>query len=170
METPLEILKAFYEKVDRMAQTLEALNKDRLHCRAGCADCCLDGITVFEVESDYIRQTAPEILNQQPHPKGKCAFLDENNLCRIYPFRPYVCRTQGLPLRWFEYNESGIKVEYRDICPLNEQGPDIRFLEDRYFWEIGPFEQELADMQQKYKNGRMKRIQLRELFYSDHAV
>ncbi len=165
METPIELLQAFYKKVDQQVRPLERLNQKRLHCKAGCADCCLDGITVFEVEADYIKQMAPEVLKQPPHPKGKCAFLDGKDHCRIYPFRPYVCRTQGLPLRWFEYNESGLKIEYRDICPLNDTGTDLQFLDDKYFWEIGPLEQELADMQQKFKNGRMKRIPLRELFH-----
>ncbi len=165
MEELIALLEEFYQQIDAKVKALEKLNKNRLHCKAGCADCCLDGITVFEIEADYIKRKAQAVLQEKPHPKGKCAFLDDNNLCRIYNYRPYVCRTQGLPLRWFEYNENGVKVEYRDICPLNAAGPNIQFLDENYFWEIGPFEQELADLQSRFKNGRMKRIPLRQLFF-----
>ncbi|WP_457565408.1 YkgJ family cysteine cluster protein [Caldithrix abyssi] len=165
MDSLIQALEAFYQKVDENVHKLEELNRARLHCKAGCADCCLDGITVFEAEAAYIRHKAESVLKEKPHRTGKCAFLDEADRCRIYAFRPYVCRTQGLPLRWFEYNESGFKVEYRDICPLNEKGPDLQTLDEKYFWEIGPAEQELAELQQKFKSGRLKRVPLRELFY-----
>ncbi len=165
MQHVISLLEAFYARVEEQVQHLEKLNQARLQCRLGCADCCLDGITVFEVEAEYIKQKAEPILKQKPHPKGKCAFLDAQNRCRIYAFRPYVCRTQGLPLRWFEYDENGLKVEYRDICPLNDTGSDLRFLDERFFWEIGPFEQELADLQQKFKNNA-RRVPLRSLFYT----
>ena len=28
----------------------------------------------------------------------ECSFLDEEGGCQIYPFRPIICRTHGLPL------------------------------------------------------------------------
>ncbi|MBK7707050.1 MAG: hypothetical protein IPJ30_15135 [Acidobacteria bacterium] len=55
-----------------------------------------------------------------PHTRGACAFLDQD-ACRIYPDRPYVHRTQGLPLRWIE-DDLEEAFKYRDICPLNEAG------------------------------------------------
>ncbi len=65
--------------------------------------------------------------------------LDADGACRIYEVRPYVCRTQGLPLRWVE-----AAVERRDICPLNEPGEPIEELPEDACWELGPIEERLA--------------------------
>ncbi len=70
-----------------------------------------------------------------------------------------MCRTQGLPLRWFEE-----QIEFRDICPLNEEGSPIEKLMADECWEIGPFEARLASMQANLDGGALQRVPLRELF------
>jgi Fe-S-cluster containining protein len=67
--------------------------------------------------------------------------------CRVYAHRPYVCRTQGLPLRVLlegegegEQNESGdesVPKEHRDICPLNADKLDVKALPADQCWTIG---------------------------------
>ena len=102
---------------------------------------------------------------QLPHPPGACAFLDAAGGCRIYADRPYVCRTQGLPLRWLEEREDGEWVEYRDICPLNEQGPPVEELELEDCWSIGIYEPRLLDLQEALQGpGPPRRVALRDLF------
>ena len=90
-----------------------------------------------------------------------CAFLDAEGACRIYADRPYVCRTQGLPLRWIEedFDET---IEYRDICPLNAAGEPVEDLEAADCWTIGPFEEELSMIQAG--TGDSARVPLRDLF------
>ena len=44
-----------HAEVDRRAEALAELHRDRLQCRRGCHDCCVDGLTVFEVEAERIR-------------------------------------------------------------------------------------------------------------------
>ena len=84
-----------------------------------------DQITVFEVEAEVIRRHHADLLAEgEPHAEGACAFLDGEGACRIYEHRPYVCRTQGLPLRWLEELD-GETVELRDICPLNDEDDPI---------------------------------------------
>ena len=153
--------------MDAAAGRIAARLGARLRCRRGCADCCVDGITVFSVEAERIRREFPGVLaGERPASAGRCAFLAEDGSCRVYPARPYVCRTQGLPLRWIDEDEDLQLVEMRDICPLNEPGPPIEELPAGDCWEIGPFEERLREIESRFTGGRPQRIPLRELFRS----
>ncbi len=159
-----EKLKEFYAEVKRQTVRLEKIHAERLNCKKGCSACCVDDITVFEVEAENIKQNHIALLKREkPQKKGVCAFLDKNNACRIYENRPYVCRTQGLPFRWFDEIEDQF-VELRDICPLNEEGEPIESLEEEKCWTIGEFEAKLAELQKEFGKGKMKRVRLRDLF------
>src|SRR5690606_23927416 len=140
---------------------LEARHAARLRCHEGCSACCVDDLEVFEVEADRIRRHCGEVLDATPHPVGGCAFLDGAGSCRIYAHRPYVCRTQGLPLRWHEEHEGEI-VELRDICPLNEPGEPLAELEPAACWTLGAAEEQLARLERE--GGAVKRVRLRDLF------
>jgi hypothetical protein len=149
----------FHREVDAAAAPLVELHRERLQCRRGCSGCCVDDITVFEIEADLIRARHAALLREgTPHPKGACAFLDTEGACRIYAERPYVCRTQGLPLRWVDED-----VEHRDICELNEPGTPLVQLRVRACWPIGPAETKLAALQVGF-GGDMRRVGLRQLF------
>ena len=168
-EPLFEILDDLYREVDLRTERLCDLHVARLRCRCGCCDCCEDGITVFEVEAWNIRRHYADLLTGgPPHPEGACAFLDGEGACRIYPNRPYVCRTHGLPLRWIGEPPDGSPVELRDICPLNEQGPPVEDLPAEACWHIGPFEEALAGLQSAVDGGRLRRVALRELFQTVH--
>lgn len=135
---------ALHAEVDVQARRLHVLHAERTQCRQGCHGCCEDDLTVFTVEAGRIRSAHAALLaHGTPGPVGGCAFLDSAGACRIYAERPYVCRTQGLPLRWLEDDH----VERRDICPLNEAGPPIEELEPDACWTLGPTEEKLARMQ-----------------------
>jgi len=41
----------------------------------------------------------------------KCIFLDENNRCKIYKNRPYVCRI-------YPFELDGIKLKEKHLCPV----------------------------------------------------
>lgn len=159
-----EHLQDFYREVDIETAKLAEIYKDRLQCKKGCADCCIDDLTIFRIEAENIRHSFPELLeNETAASPGQCAFLNETGACRIYDQRPYVCRTQGLPLRWFS-TEDFPPLEFRDICPLNESGQEITDISDDKCWTIGPFESRLADLQKKYFSATEDRIALRKLF------
>jgi len=160
-----ELLARFYEEVDQRAQTLVDMNKDRLHCQKGCSSCCVDDITVFQVEGDRIKQAHSQLLAEDtPHEPGACAFLDAEGACRIYEHRPYVCRSQGLPLRWLDETPDGRELEMRDICPLNDIEQDLKILPSDQFWQIGPFEEVLANIQTYSGQGDLPRVGLRDLW------
>ena len=164
-QAPEDDLARLYRDIDEVCARLHGLHQARLHCRPGCATCCIDGITVFAVEAQNIaRRHAGLLESGTPHAPGACAFLDERDQCRIYANRPYVCRTQGLPLRWFDDQENGTVVEMRDICPLNEKGAPVVELAPEECWTIGPFEERLAELQHHHSGAAMTRVRLRTLF------
>lgn len=144
---------------------MHVLHGARLACRRGCSACCVDGLTVFEVEAEPIRRHHAALLaTGLPHAEGACAFLDPEGGCRIYAQRPYVCRTQGLPLRWIE-EQDGQPVELRDVCPLNEAGPPIELLPADDCWTLGPVEERLARLQlAATASAAPRRTSLRALF------
>lgn len=65
-----------------------------------------------------------------PTPTTRCTMLDDEGDCLVYPTRPLICRTHGLPLayRVYEYDENGLPVgeddpEYMDLwCDMNFTG------------------------------------------------
>lgn len=122
---------------------------------------------MFAIEAAVLERHYPELLARgTAHAEGGCAFLDDEGSCRVYAHRPYVCRTQGLPLRWLEEEEeTGDILETRDICPKNEAGPPLEELDDEACWTLGPFEQRLADRQAEIEEG--VRVSLRGLFATE---
>ncbi len=160
-----EKLAQFYHEVDQRVSQLNKIHAKRLQCRPECSQCCVDGITVFDVEADNILYHYSKPLREDtPHPEGSCAFLDKRERCRIYPHRPYVCRTQGLPLRWIEEQPDGNIVEMRDICPLNNKGTPVEKIPEDSCLSIGNFEGKLAGLQAAFYEGKLRRVPLRQLF------
>ena len=80
-----------------------------LACRAGCADCCAAGLAVTAREAEAIARfvlgldeaaaAALRALTERAADDASCALLDSDAACSIYPARPVVCRTFGLPHR-----------------------------------------------------------------------
>lgn len=163
-------VERIHADVDRAARRLTVLHTERLRCARGCHDCCVDDLTVFQIEADRIRRHHEALLTSgAPHPEGACAFLDHDGACRVYEHRPYVCRTQGLPLRWID-EVDGELAELRDICPLNEAGAPLEELAEEACWELGPIEERLAQAELEAGRGadgsgaRQARVRLRDLF------
>src|SRR5690606_4355869 len=109
-----------------------------------------------------LRDEAAAIRAAPPAPPGACAMLLPDGACRIYASRPYVCRTQGLPLRWIDADDGR---ERRDVCPPNEGGPTSTPLEDLRAdecWPIGAVERALA-LVDDLAGGTRSRCSLRDL-------
>lgn len=158
---PRFALERLHAHVSSEFNAIVAADPARFQCTRGCHDCCVDNLTVFEVEADLIRATYGDLLRtEEPHAPGACAFLDESGSCRIYEARPLVCRGHGVPLRWELEDGSG---EARSVCPLNEEGTPLELLAETQCLELGPAEEVLAMMQEQYY-GSGQRIPLRQLF------
>jgi len=119
-----------------------------MKCRAGCAACCQVELTVSEVEAaaifSYLRELPAHVraalakartplsaaAAQQAHVSPRCAMLKDDDTCAIYPVRPLVCRSQGLPLLYArelvpESAQLGLSADGRALtcCPLNFSHP-----------------------------------------------
>lgn len=151
--------RALHATVDALVEPLA--RAPYLRCALGCSTCCVDDLSVYELEANRIREEFPDLLaNGVPHPQGKCAFLDDRGGCRVYAARPYVCRTQGLPLRWGD-EEAGRAVERRDICTLN--AVSLEDLPADACWTLGPVEARLEAAQAHFGTAG-SRVSLRSLF------
>jgi Fe-S-cluster containining protein len=165
----LHELEAIHRQVDGLVASIADRLGDLLVCRRGCHSCCQDDLAVLEVEAVLIQRHAGELLaSAEAGPSGGCAFLDSTGACRIYPWRPYICRTQGLPLRWFEGEY--LETEGRSICHLNldrllEAGQSLGDLEEGLLWTLGPWEGKLASLNAD-ATGKFisSRVPLRDLF------
>lgn len=157
-------VRALHARIDAAVAPLVLAHGPRLRCRAGCASCCCDELTVLQVEADRIQHEHAALLAEGvPAPAGACAFLATDGACRIYAARPYVCRTQGLPLRWLNETPEGALEELRDICPVNLPGPPLESLPSARTWLIGPAEDALMTLQER-RYGALTRLPLRALF------
>jgi len=158
-------IEGLHRVIDELTSPIIAGQGARLACQAGCAGCCSDDLTVFVVEAALIEHHHAELLASGVAAKaGACAFLDDAGACRIYAHRPYVCRTQGLPLLWLDQDEDGSPIEARDVCPLNADGPPLEELAVEECWTLGPIEDRLAARQRAEDGGEGRRVALRSLF------
>jgi hypothetical protein len=147
----IDFVTRLHDAVDSLAGPLAARLGPRLRCARGCAGCCVDELSVFEVEAAVIVRRHRDLLDAAAP--------------RVYAERPYVCRTQGLPLRWLEEDEAGAPRELRDECPLNgTEGPPIEALPAADCFTLGPFEERLAALQARVDGGQGRRVALRSLF------
>ena len=100
------------EDLERQIARLRHILGARLHCRPGCADCC-QPFSVFALEAAVIAGEVKGLV-LSPAPDA-CVFL-RDDLCRIYPFRPLICRSQGLPLAYADEERQCFEVS---ACPIN---------------------------------------------------
>lgn len=138
------------ERIDAFFAGVIARHPGALQCQAGCAGCCQDGLSVSPIEAAVIRDylarlpatqrrrivtrarsdseaSADREIDSELDPeRGRCAFLDAQERCVIYPVRPLVCRSQGLPLAYPAdlVPAAALRFAARDgravvCCPLN---------------------------------------------------
>ena len=101
-----EQLIALYEEFERRVAPFRA----QAVCVKGCADCCiqvgtvaattLEGMVIREYLEGWSRP-ARKAVRQRLHANrrekltqvfARCAFLDEEQACTVYPVRPFSCR------------------------------------------------------------------------------
>jgi Fe-S-cluster containining protein len=118
-------LQNYYRLIERVDRHCEGIQKQYgrlMQCRKGCSTCC-SHISVFPVEAavmmDAIMRLPKTVLADLGKPDGiqsvACPLLSENK-CLIYPARPLICRTHGLPLLTVESDNPIISC-----CPQNFQ-------------------------------------------------
>ena len=111
-------------RVDDFSATVSDQLAPALHCRPGCDACCQRELSVLPLELYAIRCALDRctlVSEPVPVPGVPCPLLDDR-CCSIYPHRPIICRTHGLPL--LVDRQTG----RRDCCPRNCTGPALAAL------------------------------------------
>lgn len=116
-------------KVDAFFDRVHARYAGELACRPGCDDCCRRRLSVTGVEAAAI---ATGLAGQDERARAEvgrraressdrvCAALGPDGRCGIYAFRPLVCRSHGLPLRFAPDREPGRRsLPVLDACAKN---------------------------------------------------
>ena len=108
MNDRLQEYRLVIAKVDAKVAEVSAHQAAQLACNRGCHACCAPELTVAGVESaaiaTFLREnpdvlaTVQQLGTDTPWSGTRCTFLDATGACAIYPVRPLVCRTQGLPI------------------------------------------------------------------------
>jgi Fe-S-cluster containining protein len=121
----LENYRRLVERVDELCRQIEERYRPVLACRRGCDACCRH-LSLFWVEGLALARTAETLpaaeaarlreRARQSGPDDPCPLL-ENGACLLYPARPLICRTHGLPLLTAGEGERRI-----DFCPENFRG------------------------------------------------
>jgi hypothetical protein len=118
-------------RADRFIDSVTARYSEMIDCRPGCAECCVGGLTVVMVEAAALGEALgiaqERIYLQAGQPPlrsiGACTLLDERGRCRVYPARPLICRTQGMPLRYPD--SEGISVCRRNFVDAEPHGSAV---------------------------------------------
>ncbi|HOL89027.1 MAG TPA: YkgJ family cysteine cluster protein, partial [Anaerohalosphaeraceae bacterium] len=113
----VEDYRRLREEADAIAARLTEVHGSQIVCRAGCTDCC-QNLSVWPVEFYAVLEDlrAAGCSHLVFDESASCGFL-KDGLCQIYPFRPLICRTHGLPIA-FEIETAEIAVSF---CPKNFQ-------------------------------------------------
>lgn len=104
-----------YLNAMRPIEVLFANAGDVIRCSQHCSSCCTCGFEISSLDRELLffglktlaantRQlirvrTKDTLRHATPSASAlPCPLLDANGACRIYPFRPQVCRLHGLPI------------------------------------------------------------------------
>ena len=93
-------------RVDRRLDDVRSRYPSEIACRKGC-DCGCRNLSIFPIEALSVAMAirdlpagAADDIRQRAcgHSQWDCP-LHEKGACRLYPFRPIICRTHGFPLQ-----------------------------------------------------------------------
>jgi hypothetical protein len=154
-----ERLLDLFAKVDAFFEqaALRFPGPSGITCHAGCADCCrrfsvttLEAQVIAEGLAGLPAATRSALAARAAEHTDACPALEPDGRCAIYPFRPILCRTHGLPIRFDphgggagpptppEAGDSGSpalspihrrrSLPVVDACPKNFRGHDLASL------------------------------------------
>lgn len=113
---PVPIVNSYNElvaeldlEISRLQQRLQSF----IVCGPGCSSCCRK-FSVLSLEAALMTGSAGSSADLSGTGQF-CGFLADNR-CSIYPRRPIICRTQGLPIGYLDEAHEHIEVS---ACPLN---------------------------------------------------
>ena len=96
IKTTLLIMHVFHSMMDAFVHMgIEQALKDHpdtIGCYKGCGLCCNIRVAIVNGENDTITRYVDKYSIKVANRVGYCPYLDEVNVCQIYPVRPAMCR------------------------------------------------------------------------------
>lgn len=140
-QTPRQRLRELFDRVDAFFDRTAARfpGPGGITCHAGCADCCRR-FSVTALEAEVIAEglaslpaaTRAALAARAAEETDACPALEADGRCAVYAFRPVICRTHGLPIRFAADQEARPhdrrSLPVVDACPRNFGGTDLASL------------------------------------------
>lgn len=128
----VEAYLSLREEISLLCERLHEQHKPFTLCADGCDACCLD-FSVFPVEFFAVLhqiQSSGASVSFNEGNGEKCTLLNHSS-CSIYPFRPIICRSHGLPLLYMDAEGEEWQLSF---CELNfiEAPEDLFDFENTY--------------------------------------
>lgn len=151
-----EIIFQYHDLVNKIEQRwaeLAAYYDEHIICRPGCSQCCHVERSVLSLEAFFIEQQLKEFSQTRIRKMKKLSKKNPSvcpmlwgDLCAIYPVRPIICRTHGLPILYFE-----AEIAFVDYCRLNfTELPETYEFEDDLIIDMREYNSELVRLDQLY--------------------
>ena len=176
--------RGLVKKVDGFFARVQTRYRADMQCGAGCWDCCQSSLTVSPLEAEALRQFlagADEALRARLAARaqalrgteGPCPALDEDGRCAVYPARPIVCRTHGVPMRVpgrLPVVADAPDVELR-VCHLNFTGRPLQEVDEECVLDLKTVSTILGVMNAKQGIENLStRIPLGDVLFAAHRV
>lgn len=135
-QVELKKYRQLRNEVSELSDKLSKLHKNEMACKKGCSECCMH-FSVLPIEYfsmlEELKENPPANYQELDEAADDCNFLHKD-LCQIYASRPFICRTQGLPLLFMSLEGEEWELS---TCPLNFTNFDDfhsenTFLQDTY--------------------------------------
>jgi len=118
MRRCLESYKSLVKELDQECARVSSLHQERIRCRPGCSGCC-EEFSVLAIEAIALAKALRECdVRPAAVAAGKqpsCPLLHRDR-CLVYEARPIICRTQGLPIGYPDFERQVIEVS---ACEMN---------------------------------------------------
>jgi uncharacterized protein len=116
VEAILKDYRALLSDVEEEASRLNEIYREHMKCKEGCSECCTN-LTLLPLEWFALEKAFKESGLPSPADRSDegCILLNKDS-CLLYPYRPLICRTHGLPLLYLtqEYKDTGIRIKTED--------------------------------------------------------
>jgi len=129
------------QKLDARITELSNLHESYMVCKKGCSSCCMN-FGMLPIEYYAIQHALGVHAFPQVSHDDSCKFL-KNGMCSIYAHRPFICRTQGLPI--IHYN-SHINAWNLLVCELNFVDVDDNFFQQHRCLDMDVFNEKLSEL------------------------
>lgn len=129
-------LEALAERVDAEFAAIQKRQATHMQCRAGCSACCRARLSITRVEEARLARGLASLSRERraelaartrEENREMCPALDDDGRCGVYPFRPLICRSYGVPLR-HRGKVPLVNPPVLDSCDLNFVGTSLHVL------------------------------------------